>query len=492
VLDKAAAARHALARYSAAFVLDPHNGDAAVYAFSTLSEHREDLQKDGDLLERLRRTIFGGKNDLYSHASSRDDWQAIYRCHLVLAGIAETQNDKWGPPDRAYSVIFQLSRAQKVEKEHLREGPEPPAAWLDARLGFAYERFGDGAQAAGHYARAADGFLRGGDLRGATSALAALRKIGGSSEEAARLGQLAANMAKVRLLHTLPQPEGVIAVAFFPDGEKLLWGSHSSVKVGVPGGQPRSFPMHKWSVGALALAPDGGQFACAQIPHQLLLISLKEDQHMPTEGEQVRSWYLRVAYNGTGTTLAAGGADGRVELWDPSAGKLRRTVRVPKFIGALALSPDDGMLATGSGNNVVLWNAATGARRSSLEGHTGWVRALAFDPRGKTLASGGTDRAVRLWDAATAKLLAALDTHRGAITALAFSPDGRWLLTGDEDGGTRLWDVAAGKEVAWLAPFRGTVTSASFSPDGKRIAAGLALPDGRGEVKTWDVSALTK
>ena len=42
-------------------------------------------------------------------------------------------------------------------------------------------------------------------------------------------------------------------------------------------------------------------------------------------------------------------------------------------------------------------------RTASLSGHTSLVRSVAFAPDGKTLVTGGADRALRLWDATTGK-----------------------------------------------------------------------------------------
>ncbi len=48
----------------------------------------------------------------------------------------------------------------------------------------------------------------------------------------------------------------------------------------------------------------------------------------------------------------------------------------------------------------------------------------AFSPDGTTLASGGFDRAVKLWDVAAGREWATLDGHEGWVAAVAFSPDG--------------------------------------------------------------------
>src|SRR5207253_1771751 len=71
-----------------------------------------------------------------------------------------------------------------------------------------------------------------------------------------------------------------------------------------------------------------------------------------------------------------------------------------------------------------LWQTATGKEVGRLEGHTDVVRASAFSPDGKLLASGGGDRAIRVWDLTTRKQLRTLPGHKDWVRCLAFSPDG--------------------------------------------------------------------
>ena len=89
-----------------------------------------------------------------------------------------------------------------------------------------------------------------------------------------------------------------------------------------------------------------------------------------------------------------------------------------------------------------LWGVAAGREWATLDGHEGWVAAVAFSPDGATLATGGHDQTIRLWDAATGRDLATLRGHTGNVYTVAFSPDDALLASGSLDGTVRLWDVA--------------------------------------------------
>ena len=63
------------------------------------------------------------------------------------------------------------------------------------------------------------------------------------------------------------------------------------------------------------------------------------------------------------------------------------------------LVPDGRTLVSGAIDGTVhLWDANSGKYKETLEGHTDWIRSVAFSPDGKILASGGDDGTVLLWD----------------------------------------------------------------------------------------------
>ncbi|MCC6417489.1 MAG: serine/threonine protein kinase [Gemmataceae bacterium] len=161
-------------------------------------------------------------------------------------------------------------------------------------------------------------------------------------------------------------------------------------------------------------------------------------------------------------------------------------------VRAVAFSPDGKLVASGGDDELIcVWQADTLEEYRLLRGHKGPVRSLAFTPDGRLL-SGGADRTVRLWDVKRRKEVLKLEGHTDPVACLAVSVDGTRALSGGAgavDCTVRLWSLAgAGQE---LAVFRGhteEVTQVGFLPNGKQVISG----DSKGGVFAWDVATRAK
>ena len=149
-----------------------------------------------------------------------------------------------------------------------------------------------------------------------------------------------------------------------------------------------------------------------------------------------------------------------------------------------AFSPDGQTLASGGRNTTIhLWDVGTARRQATLTGHTEPIQAIVFSPDGSTLVSTGRDRRIQLWDVHTEQPKATFAGNIGQIESLAFSADGRTLVSGGWNSTIRLWDVDSGRRLEVLGgAHEHELTRLRCLPDGRTLVSG----SDDGTVLLWD------
>ena len=146
---------------------------------------------------------------------------------------------------------------------------------------------------------------------------------------------------------------------------------------------------------------------------------------------------------------------------------------------AAAVSPDGTTLATGGADGAVrLWELATGREIGDpLTGHDQPVVTLAWSSDGRLLASGGNDGYARVWDPTTGREVSRYvggpdfqDKRGNGVRGVAFSPDGRRLAVADADGFLTEFDLETDRQVGdHLLQSDKAVTSILYAPDGSTL-----------------------
>jgi hypothetical protein len=310
--------------------------------------------------------------------------------------------------------------------------------------------------------------------------------------------------------------------AFSPDGRSLAYGWKGRLADGLHGyvtlwevasRQPRaSFPIDE-SARYNPLVPfgkDAGTLVTTDADVFCEEVQVRDlpDGTVRRTLRQPKKGVMALALSPDGKTLAVGGLDGTVQLWELATGKELASLRGPKALpvyrhAALAFSPDGKTLAVGGGRagghprgevfgGVQLWDVAGRRLTRSLGGFRRNVDYVAFTTDGQALTAGTSDDTIRTWRLADLKLRSTWWSRVASVNAVAYSPGGDLLVvaasqpiwgTYNSSGELRFLSAAAGRLRYVNKDSRSSYNQVVFSTDGRYLAAV------GGSVRVFDVSA---
>jgi len=191
------------------------------------------------------------------------------------------------------------------------------------------------------------------------------------------------------------------------------------------------------------------------------------------------------SFSPNGSSYLTCSHEGVVRVWSTVTDRLIRVLRGPEPGSSIAdavFSPNGILVAAAVADGTArIWQARTGFQVGIMFGHLNPTTKIAFNPSGRSIATGSRDTKART-GLTSGKPVQVLLGHTGAINSVEFSPDGRSVLTSSDDGTARLWDSGTEPDLRAVAR-QPSLTAFAVSADGSRVIVG----DNRGVARVREV-----
>ena len=231
-------------------------------------------------------------------------------------------------------------------------------------------------------------------------------------------------------------------------------------------------------VSILEIAPSLEQAITGSLGGDVLLVDTSDGSTFPLKRHEMGA--LSAAWSSNGSYVASGGQDGYVHIYN-SEGIHSGTIEMTEWINALAWSPEESVLAIGSGKRLTIVNT-DGEVLFDFDDQPSTVTAIAWSIDGSRVgisAYGGVG-----WHDVSGPRSGRRKRFdwKGSLLALKVSPDGKWACAGAQDSEVHLWKLWSGKDLS-MRGYPSKIEKIAFSDDSRWLAVACL-----GELSIWDFS----
>jgi len=286
---------------------------------------------------------------------------------------------------------------------------------------------------------------------------------------------------------TIEVGDRVNSVAISMDGRLIASGSHTGAiqlwdsKSHMPFGGP--LQGHSAWMNSVSFSPDSRWLVSGSDDKMIRVWDCKTGQAVgdPLFGHIDFVWSVCT----DGRFIVSGSRDKTIRIWDlATRTQIGWPINTGEGVDAVALS-NDGRVAAEVRNSICVWDVNSHRRIAVMKGHKSFVSAIAFSPDNRRIASGSDDNIIRLWDTETYTQIGEFTGHTDAVHSVSFSPDGRLIASGSSDKTVRIWHCDACQPiVSTLQGHTDRISSIAVSSDGYQLISG----SWDGTVRIWSKS----
>ncbi|CAK0759951.1 putative WD_REPEATS_REGION domain-containing protein [Azospirillaceae bacterium] len=266
------------------------------------------------------------------------------------------------------------------------------------------------------------------------------------------------------------------------DGRVVLWNSTQNTMLW-------QYRGHQGPVAAIKIAPNAATVASGGVDRVVRLWDAATGRLWPSSFAGLNAPVTALAFSPTGKQLAAASRDGSARVWTIPNGAPQSTLAPPPNaptapLTAISFLDEERIIGATASGMIHVWSASTGAPLKSWKAEDAPITGMNIGQNGAIISiTGGAE--ARLWSPDGAPLGKIRDSNR--ISTIALAPSGA-PLSGGADGQVRAWDSESGRLLAQMI-----LTKSGWSatdPDGRFDGneEGLQNLSWKAEHDSYDVS----